>query len=68
MNREENKTGLQEDRKKIEDPKYLECTHWLNHISHNFPFSNYGKRVILILEFMPNVPEFLSNVSKYYAI
>ena len=39
-------------------------SHSLNHISHNFPFSNYGKRVILILEFMPNVPEFMPNVTK----
>ena len=46
---------------------YFECNHMLTRINSHitkFSFSNYGKCVVLVSEFMPNVPEFMPNVSK----
>ena len=35
--------------------------------NNKYDFINYGKCVILFLEFMPNDPKFMPNVSDYYA-
>ena len=65
MNRENSQIGSQGG--KIRHPKYFECNHMLTRINSHitkFSFSNYGKCVVLVSEFMPNVPEFMPNVSK----
>ena len=35
--------------------------------NNKYDFINYGKCVILFLEFMPNDPKFMPDVSDYYA-
>ena len=65
MNRENSQIGSQGG--KIHHPQYFECNHMLTCINSHittFSFSNYGKCVVLVSEFMPNVPEFMPNVSK----